>query len=236
MIRALVIDDEPMARQELVAQLREMAGCEIIGTCANAFEAVKEISRKQPNVIFLDIQMPVLSGFDLLNMIDPTIMPYVVFVTAYDEYALKAFEEKTLDYLLKPVDAPRLKKTFDKIENLLQLGHRPQYQPSAITRVPCGSGSRIKLVNPLEIEYVRADLSGVHVVLPAEEFYSDLTLKVLEERTGLIRCHRQYLVNLEYIREVRLLDNGLAEISTSGGHLLPVSRRYRRKLKGLLSF
>lgn len=236
MIRALIVDDEPMARQELAAQLREMARCEIVGTCANAFEAVKEISRQRPNVIFLDIQMPVLSGFDLLNMIDPTIMPYVVFVTAYDEYALKAFEEKTLDYLLKPVDGPRLQKTFDKIESLLQLGKRPYYEPSAITRIPCGSGSRVKLVNPLEIEYVRADLSGVHIVMPSEEVFSELTLKVLEERTGLVRCHRQYLVNMEFIQEIRLLDNGLAEILTRKGHVLPVSRRYRRKLKGLLSF
>ncbi len=236
MTRLLIIDDEPLAREELAAQLRELGRGQIVGTCANAVEALKMIHRERPDVIFLDIQMPALSGFDLLSMIDPVVMPHVIFVTAYDEYALQAFEEKTLDYLLKPVDNARLRKTFDKIEALLHTGERPHYATPALTRIPCGCGSRIKLVNPLEIEHVRADLSGVHIVLSGEEVFSELTLKVLEERTGLIRCHRQYLVNLEFIEEIRLFDNGLAEIRTSAGHLLPVSRRYRKKLKGVLGF
>lgn len=234
MIRTLIIDDEPFAREELAAQLRELGRCQIIGTCSNAVEAVKTINREHPDVIFLDIQMPVLSGFDLLSMIDPAIMPHVVFVTAYDEYALKAFEEKTLDYLLKPVDGDRLKKTFDKIEGLLHKGEHPHYDTQAITRIPCSSGNRVKLVDPHQVEHVRADLSGVHIVLPEEEIFTELTLKVLDERTALIRCHRQYLVNMEQIEEIRLLDHGLAEIRTKSGHTLPVSRRYRKKLKGVL--
>ena len=100
MIRALVVDDELHAREELAALLRDVGGCEIVAACANAVEAIKLINRQRPDVLFLDVQMPVLGGFELLGMIDQEIMPHVVFVTAFDEYALKAFEEKTLDYLL----------------------------------------------------------------------------------------------------------------------------------------
>ncbi len=236
MIRVLIVDDEPLARQEMAALLRETGQCEIVGACANAVEAVKAINQKRPEVLFLDIQMPVLSGFDLLSMIDPSIMPHVVFVTAYDEYALKAFEEKTLDYLLKPVDSTRLRKTFDKLEGRLRTGTVPHYDTASISRIPCGSSSRLRLIDPAEVEYVRVDLSGVQVVLADEEIFTELTLKVLEQRTRLIRCHRQYLVNLRSIEAIRLLDHGLAEIDTRGGHTLPVSRRYRRKLKGILGF
>jgi len=236
MFRALIIDDEFHAREEMAALLLEIGGCEVIGTCVNAFEGIKVINRERPDVLFLDIQMPVIGGFELLGMIDREIMPHVVFVTAYDQFALKAFEEKTLDYLLKPVDQGRLAKTFEKLQDLLRRGEAPSIATAPITRIPCVSGNRIKLINPRELDHVRADLSGVHVVQPNGESFTDLTLRVIEERTPLVRCHRQYLVNVDCIDEIRLLEHGLGEIKSKAGHLLPVSRRYLKSLKNLLGF
>ncbi len=236
MFRALIIDDEFHAREELAALLRETGGCEVIGACANAIEGIKLINRDRPDVLFLDIRMPVIDGFELLGMIDREIMPQVVFVTAYDEFALKAFEEKTLDYLLKPVDKNRLAKTFEKLKELLHRGEAPAFATPQITRIPCVSGNRVKVINPGEVDHVRSDLSGVHVVLPNGECFTDLTLKVIEERTPLMRCHRQYLVNVDCIDEIHLLENGLGEIKSTAGHRLPVIRRYMKSLKDLLGF
>ena len=122
MMRALIVDDEVHAREELQALLEETGEFHILGSCANAFEALKAIKRDRPEVLFLDIQMPILSGFELLSMIDEEVMPIVIFVTAYDEYAVKAFEENALDYLLKPLEKERLTKTVHKLKRMLGEG------------------------------------------------------------------------------------------------------------------
>lgn len=236
MIRALIIDDEQHARDELAALLADTGEFALLDTCSNAMEGIKAINLNHPEVIFLDVNMPVLSGFDLLGMIDQEQMPYVVFVTAYDEYALKAFEEKTLDYLLKPVEPERLDLAVRKIKSTLDSGQEQHFEAPALTRIPCVTANRIRLVDLGQIEYVHSDLSGVHVVGGGMQSYTELTLKVLESRTSLTRCHRQYLVNPDQIDEITLLEHGLAEIRTRSGERLPVSRRYLKRLKELLSF
>lgn len=234
MIRALIVDDEMHAREELRLLLVETGEVEVVGSCANALEAVKAINRLRPQVLFLDIQMPLIGGFELLSMIDEEIMPHVVFVTAYDEYALKAFEEKTLDYLLKPVAAERLKKSLEKLRTVLRSGAPGAYETVSLSRIPCASANRIKLVEPQSVEYVHSDLSGVHVVTSQGSLFTELTLKVLEDRTDLLRCHRQFLVNLDQVDEILLLESGLAEIRTKSGQSLPISRRYLKRLKDRL--
>jgi two-component system LytT family response regulator len=231
MIRALIVDDEPNAREELQALLEETAAFEVVGACANAVEALKAIRRERPEVLFLDIKMPVIDGFELLSMIEEAAMPHVVFVTAYDEYALKAFEEKTLDYLLKPVDRDRLDRTVEKLRATLATAGPRAYANPSLERVPCLRGNRIKLVPVGEIELVRSDLTGVHVVSGEGEFFTELTLKVLEERADLVRCHKQYLLNLDRLDEITLLDSGLAEVRTRCGYTVPVSRRYLKTLR-----
>jgi len=231
MIRVMIVDDERNAREELATLLAEVAEVELIASCANALEAIRLINKERPQVLFLDIQMPVIDGFELLSMIDEEIMPQVVFVTAFDQYALKAFEEKTLDYLLKPIEPERLQKTMAKIEAALDNGTTPLYQSPELNRIPCASGHKIKLVDPRQVEHVHSDISGVHVVTSEGTFHTELTLKLLEQRLGLLRCHKQYLVNLEQVVEITTLDNGRAEIKTGCGQVLPVSRRYLRRLK-----
>ena len=236
MMRVLIVDDEIYAREEMETLLKETGEFTIAGKCANALEAMQAIKREKPDVLFLDVQMPVINGFELLSMIDAEAMPRVVFVTAYDEYALKAFEENALDYLLKPVEKGRLAKTVEKLKRRSAEGGRPVFAGPAIQKVPCIHSSKIKLINTAEIEFVRSGETGVHVISPAGEFYTELTLQVLETRTNLIRCHKQFLINIDLVDEIILRENMVADIKTKSGRLVPVSRRYLRVLREKLHF
>jgi two-component system, LytTR family, response regulator len=234
MMRALIVDDEVHAREELQAMLEETGEFHIVGNCANAFEALKAIKRDRPEILFLDIQMPILSGFELVSMIDEEVMPIVIFVTAYDEYAVKAFEENALDYLLKPLEKDRLAKTVHKLKRMLGEGTRPAYEGPEIKRIPCVSSNRIKLIDTSDVEYVRSDIAGVYVLCSFGVFYTELTLKVLEARTNLIRCHKQYLANIDRVDEIILHENLLANMQMKSGRSVPVSRRYLKKIKAQL--
>lgn len=236
MMRALIVDDEIHSREELESMLRETGEFDISGKCANAVEAIRAINRERPDVLFLDIQMPAISGFELLSMIDEKVMPVVVFVTAYDEYALKAFEENALDYLLKPVEKERLAKTVEKLKRRLVRDDRPPFSGPEIQKIPCTHASNIKLVPTVEVEYVRSGESGVYVVCRGGEFYTDLTLQILESKTRLVRCHKQFLVNIDGVDEIILRENMLADIRTRSGLMVPVSRRYLKILRDALHF
>lgn len=232
MIRALIVDDELHARRELELLFAGHGDVEVVGSCANAIEALKDINQKRPDVVFLDIQMPRISGIELIGMLDRDDMPHIVFVTAYEEYAVAAFEENAFDYLLKPVEAERFEKTLTRIRQAD--GARQSLKGLEIpelTQIPCFVGNRIRLVKLGDVEYVYSDISGVHVVTAEDESHTDMTLKVLEEKTDLIQCHRQCLVRLDMVREIKLLNNGLAEVLTLSGKTAPVSRRHLRDLK-----
>jgi two-component system LytT family response regulator len=236
MMRALIVDDEIYSREELEAMLLETGEFIVAGKCANAVEAIRAINRERPDVLFLDIQMPAINGFELLSMIEESLMPAVVFVTAYDEYALKAFEENALDYLLKPVEKERLAKTVEKLKKRFAAGARPVFAGPDIQKVPCIHSSKIKLIPVAEIEYVRSGESGVYVICKSGEFYTDLTLQILEDRTPLVRCHKQFLVNLDLVDEIILRENLLADIKMKSGQRVPVSRRYLKILRESLHF
>ena len=230
MMRAIIVDDELHAREELGSLLGETGAFEVVAACANAVEALHAIRRETPDVVFLDIQMPAVSGFELLSMIDDEELPNVVFVTAHDEHALRAFEERALDYLLKPVSRDRLAKTVERLRKLAGPGRTAAYPRERIRRIPCLAGRAVKLVDLADVELVRSSEAGVYVVSAGSELFTELTLKVLEERAGLVRCHKQFLVNLDRIDEISL-EEGLGVIRTRSGKEVPVSRRYLQKLK-----
>jgi two-component system, LytTR family, response regulator len=236
MMRTVIVDDEIYAREELDSLLTETGEFTVVGKCGNALDAIKTIKEKKPEVLFLDIQMPVIDGFECLGMIDRDDMPHVVFVTAYDSYAIKAFDENAIDYLLKPVESERLGKTVQKLKRLVREGNRPVYKGPDIHRIPCIIVNRIKLISLADIEYVHSNQTGIYVSCPNGEFFTDLTLKVLEERTALVRCHKQYLINMDLVDEIILQENMLAEIKTKSGKRVPVSRRYLKLLKERLVF
>jgi two-component system LytT family response regulator len=236
MMRALIVDDEIYSREELESMLEETGEFIVLGKCANAVEAIRAINRERPDVLFLDIQMPAINGFELLSMIDEKVMPSVVFVTAYDEYALKAFDENALDYLLKPVEKGRLSKTVEKLKKRFTRGEKPVFVGLDIQKIPCILSTKIKLIPVAEIEYVRSVESGVYVVCRNGEFYTDLTLQILESKTCLVRCHKQVLVNMDLVDEIIPRENMLADIKTKSGRLVPVSRRYLKILREKLHF
>lgn len=238
MLRALVIDDELFAREELTDLLQETGHIQVIDQASNAIEGLKKINQLKPEVVFLDIQMPQITGIELLAMLDPETMPKVVFVTAYDEFAVQAFEDNAFDYLLKPVDIARLEKTVNRLLKSQQVSREQlaAITPPCLDQVPCIGLNRIMIIPTKDVEFAYSDISGVHVQTHEQKATSQLTLKVLEEKTPLVRCHRQFLVNIKAIKEIKLLENGLAEIITVSNHPLPVSRRYLKALKEMLGF
>jgi two-component system LytT family response regulator len=230
----LIVDDEPLAREELRLLLEPEEDVTVVGECGNAIEAIAAIHRLKPDVVFLDIQMPRISGLEMLSMLDPEQLPTVVFLTAFDEYAVQAFEEHAFDYLLKPTDATRIAKTLDRLRK-----QRGAIQPQVLLEankplayIPCHGVNRIQLLKLPEVDYACSRSSGVYVVdRSGQEHFTELTLRTLEEKTPLIRCHRQYLVSLDAVQEIRFGENGIAEIVTQNQQLLPVSRRFLKPLK-----
>jgi two-component system, LytTR family, response regulator len=231
-MRAVIVDDEPNARAELRALLDATGAVEVVAECANAIEAIQAARREQPDVLFLDVQMPVVNGFELLAMMDPGEATAVVFVTAHDTFALRAFEESAADYLLKPVSPERLAKTIERLRARPRPGAPSTLVAPTLARVPCLAGKAIKLVPLAEVEVVRSSAAGVYVITAQDELFTELTLKVLEERGGLLRCHKQHLVNPDRVDELRLGDDPEGPvIRTRSGHEVPVSRRHLQAVR-----
>lgn len=232
-MKVLIVDDEQLAREELRCLLEQAGDMEIIGESANAIEAIAAVNRLSPDVVFLDIQMPRVNGLEMLNMLDPERMPYIVFLTAHDEYAVQAFEQNAFDYLLKPIDSGRLEKTLLRLRrDRAAQDLTPLTAAAPLRQIPCTGQNRIYLVKLDDVEFISSTHSGIYVIgQDGQERFTELTLRTLEDRTPLMRCHRQYLVNPDRIKEIRFGDNGLAEIQTIGAQVVPVSRRFLGPLK-----
>ncbi len=237
MIRVLVVDDEPLARGELIELLSGEPEISVVGDVGNALEAIAAINRLKPDVVFLDIQMPQISGLQMLSMLDPERMPHIVVVTAYDAFAVQAFEEHAFDYLLKPVEPQRLAKTLQR----LRRARAPQSVAAltvheSLTLLPCSGHNRIYLLKTDNIQFALSRATGNHLVdEEGREHFTELTLRTLEDKTPLLRCHRQYLVHPTHIAEIRFGEQGGAEIITRGGLAVPVSRRFVRPVKDALA-
>lgn len=237
MLKVLLVDDEPLARENLRILLQAHHDIDIVGECENAVEAISAVHRLHPDVLFLDIQMPRISGLEMVSMLDPSHRPGIVFLTAYDEYAVKAFEEHAFDYLLKPVEAGRLAKTLDRLRQVRTPQDMSLLSASQahLKFIPCTGYSRIWLLQMDKVAFVRSRMDGVFVTsTQGQEGFTELTLRTLESRTPLIRCHRQYLVNMAHLKEIHLQDNGQAELLLHSGQCVPVSRRYLKALKEAL--
>jgi len=232
MLRAVLVDDELPAREELAALLGETRQVTVVATCANAVQGLRAIKDTLPDVVFLDINMPGVDGLQMLSMIEAEPMPCVVFVTAYDAFALDAFDRNAIDYLLKPVEPGRLARALDRVRRFLGEGRRPVHTGPPIERIPCLAGPNIKLIDTAEVECVRSSEAGVHVITSRGEFFTELTLTVLEAKgRNLVRCHKQFLVNLAHIDEINRQDPTAAFIRTRSGRTVPVSRRFLAPLK-----
>lgn len=233
MINVLIVDDEPLARDNLRCLLNDFECINIIAECSNAFDAIKTIHSLSPDVVFLDIQMPKISGIEMLSMISPHQIPHIVFLTAYEEYAIQAFEEQAYDYLLKPIEPNRLNKTIQRL--LTETNRKDQIQiknQHYLKYIPCVGHNRIYLIDPNDVYYVNCRASGVYVINQDNiEYLTELTLKTLEERTRLVYCHRQYLINIQKLKEIRFVQANYTEIILNNDVSVPVSRRYLKRLK-----
>ncbi|MCX8600621.1 MULTISPECIES: two-component system response regulator BtsR [unclassified Gilliamella] len=233
MLNVIIVDDELPARENLRCLLQNDPEITIVAECQNAMEAIREIHRLQPDVVFLDIQMPKINGIEMLSMLDPDTMPHIVFLTAYSEFAVKAFEEQAFDYLLKPVEQGRLNKTLTRLHqqcpsNIEQLASIEQ----EFNYIPCVGHNRIYLLNMDDVFYIASKVSGIYVFNHENSaYFTELTLKTLEDKTPLIRCHRQYLINPKKLKEIRFNDAGGVDIILINDISVPVSRRYLKPFK-----
>ncbi len=230
-LKAIIIEDEYNTRVEIEYLLENTGEVEVIQKCANAIEGIKAINNLHPDVIFLDIQLPVINGFEMLSMIEESVMPRIVFVTAYDEYAIKAFDNDAIDYLLKPIDILRLNKTIDKLKNSIHQNNPQKLNIPPLMRIPSIGNNKVKLIDINIIEYVHSDETGVFFFCSEKKCFTELTLKILESKTKLLRYHKQYLINPDKIDEIIFEDNSAGKIKTVSQHLIPISRHYLKELK-----
>lgn len=232
----MIVDDEPLARENLRYLLEQETNVDIISECANALEAIGVIHNKKPDVVFLDIQMPRITGLEMVQMLDPKHRPYIIFVTAFDEYAIQAFAEHAFDYLLKPVEKTRLSKTLQRLHHHQQKQNIDQLSNHiALKYIPCIGHNRIWLIPLEQVLYITSRMNGVYVMdNKNQQGFTELTLRTIEMRTTLVRCHRQYLVNMTQLKEITFGENSQAKLILSNGQYIPISRRYLKPFKEVL--
>ena len=248
-IRTLVVDDEPFARERVLALLSQEPDVEVIGQCSDGPQAVAAIQSQSPDLVFLDVQMPGRSGFEVIQDVGADRMPTVVFVTAYDQYALRAFEVHALDYLLKPFGKDRFQQTLrharealdrrragDLGRRLLALVHdvKPDQQPPRPDRLVVKSGGRVFFVKTDEIDWIEASGNYVRLHLGDDAHLFRETMNHMEARLDsrrFVRIHRSRIVNVERIREMQPWFNGEYVVVLRNGTRLPLSRGYRDKLQ-----
>lgn len=247
MLRAIIVDDEELARQVLREQISDAGGVEIVAECANGFEAVKSIAEIKPDLLFLDIQMPKLDGFEVLELIDDRTAS-VIFVTAYDQYALKAFDAHAVDYLLKPFAADRLKKALDRTRALRGSPNASLIQPQELAaaarppgvileRVVVKEGTRVHIIPIDKLDYAEAQDDYVGLRSERKTFLKQQTLASLELQLDLrkfVRIHRSYVVNIERVARIEPYSKDSRVVVLHDGSQLPVSRTGHAKLKELL--
>lgn len=237
MLHAMIVDDEAPARSELRYLLEETGRVEPITEACSAREAVEKLMEGRPDVLFMDISMPKTSGMQLAEALHKLKNPpAVVFVTAYSEYALDAFEVDAVDYLMKPVEADRLARALDKVQARLKPAPTAH---SSVERIPVEKGGRKVLVPIDQIRYIEAKDDYSCIYTDTDRYLSTTSLAQLENKLtphGFFRVHRGYIVNLEYVEDVEVVSSGILQLGINGieGKKISVSRRRVVQLKRAL--
>jgi two-component system LytT family response regulator len=245
-IRAVIVDDEELARALLREYLRDAGGVEVMAECANGFEAVKAIGERKPDLVFLDVQMPKLDGFEVLELIDPGIA--VIFVTAYDQYAMRAFDASAVDYLLKPFSSDRFKKALDRVRQRLgssapQKISAPELTAAArppeqrMERIVVKDGTKVHIIPIDKLDYVEAQDDYIALRSEKKNYLKQQTISSIETQLDpkrFVRIHRSYIVNLERIARIEPYTKDSRVAVLTDGTQLPVSRSGHAKLKSLL--
>jgi two-component system LytT family response regulator len=246
-VRVVVADDEPLARDRLKTLLAREDWVDVVAECRDGNEAITCINRLQPDLVFLDIQMPGATGFEVIDAVGPARMPLVVFVTAFDQYALRAFEVHALDYLLKPFDRERFEQALgrarqqldrrnngDLERRLLELVQDLKPATHRLERFVIKSGGRVFFVRAEEIDWIEAAGNYVKLHVGDETHLFRETMNALEAQLDsdtFFRIHRSHIVNIERIKELQPWFNGEYVVFLHNGTRLTLSRGYREKLQ-----
>jgi len=243
MIRTLLIDDEPLARDIVKFYLEDYADIEVVAECSDGFEGLKAISQIKPDFIFLDIQMPKISGFEMLELVEQPLA--VIFTTAFDEYAIKAFEVNAVDYLLKPIEKDRFDLAMQKLPAKLNGGaaltkellDTASLNPAHNNRVVVKKNGVIKILNVMDIHYFEADDDQVKLSTTEGVYYKNKTMSFFEqslEPSQFIRIHRSYIINLSQVTRIELKEKESYIVLLKSDIWLPVSKTGYLKLKAAL--
>jgi two-component system LytT family response regulator len=249
-IRVLVVDDEQLTRRSILDFLRDWKDVEIIGECVNGTAAVKAIRQHSPDLVFLDMQMPGMNGLEVVGAIGEENMPFTIFVTAHDKYAVKAFEANAVDYVLKPFGKERFQKAFSRAiermgkglpggtstqlqEVLNQLKRQEEY----VDRIPITSNGRISFVRVEDISCLEAERNSVRILVGKQSFEIRDSLSALEQRLDpkhFLRIHRSTIVHLCKVKEVQPWFNGFHVVVLEDGRQLRMSRYQQDSLRRLM--
>ncbi len=233
-IRVLVVDDEPLARRNLTVLLSRDPDIGSVVECGSGFEAIEEIRRSMPDLVFLDVQMPECDGFDVLELLGTDLPPAIIFTTAYDQYALRAFEAGALDYLLKPFDDSRFALALERALQKIALSRDT---PRRLERLAIKSAGQIAFVKLSEIDWIEAaDYYACLHVGPRSHMLrrSIFDLEQDLDATTFCRIHRSTIVNLERVTGIRVTEDGGHDVVLRDNTKLRLSRGYRRQLEDRL--
>lgn len=245
-VKTIIIDDEAPAREIIKNYLHDYPQFEMSRECSNGFEALKAINEANPDVVFLDIQMPKISGFEMLELIDDP--PVIIFTTAYDEYAIKAFEVNAADYLLKPFSRERFKTAIEKALLHLKDVHRSkevaeklvqhrEMSTEQIERIVVKSGNNIKIIPVEQILWIEAADDYVMLHTRDGKFLKHKTMSFFEKNLNplhFVRIHRSHIVKVSAIKQIELLAKDSCQVVLISGVSLPVSKSGYQKLKNIL--
>jgi two-component system, LytTR family, response regulator len=243
-MRALVIDDERLARKELITLLNQLETVEVVGEAVNVDDAKEKIDQLNPDVIFLDIQMPEKTGFELLEELDN--VPHVIFTTAYDEYALKAFQVNALDYLLKPIEPKRLEEAINKLLHKMEGGvkgdqsltSQNQKKLTLEDQVFVKDGDRCWFVRLSTVRLFESDGNYIKVYFENFKPMIHKSLNALDERLdekSFFRASRKHIINLGWVEAIEPWFNGGLVVTLKGGDRIEVSRRQAARFKEMMS-
>ena len=239
MIKAIIVDDEPLARFVLREHLQRYPDIEVIQECNDGFEGIKAMQQHQPQLLFLDIQMPKINGFEMLELVEQP--PAVIFTTAYDEYALKAFEANAIDYLLKPFSKERFDKAMQKflqhgLQQAATLLNEPLL-PEQSQRVVVKTAGKIKIIPINDIWYVEAADDYVKIFTVEGSFLKNKTMGYFEmtlDAKQFVRTHRSYIINVQQITRLEPYEKESYMAILKSSAQVPVSKSGYQKLKGIL--
>ena len=245
-VRALIADDEPLARERLRTLLATESWIEVVGEAVGGTETIAAIQKLRPDLVFLDVQMPGATGFEVIEAIGPDRMPFVVFVTAYDQYALRAFDVHAVDYLLKPFDKDRFYSGLAKVRQQIERRSEGELErrllelvqdlrpANRMERFVIKSGGRVFFVRAEDIDWIEAAGNYVKLHVGTEAHLFRETMNALEARLNsdtFYRIHRSHIVNIERVRELQPWFNGEYVVFLKDGTRLTLSRGYREKLQ-----